>query len=77
MVSSYENRIAARQNQDMRTISAFAALLAIPTVVAGFFGMNVDDLPPLQWGYGWAIVVGLVAVLDPLAFWAFKRRDWL
>lgn len=77
VVSSYENRIAARQNQDMRTISAFAALLAIPTVVAGFYGMNVDDLPPMQWEYGWMVIVGLVVVLDLLAFWAFKRRNWL
>ena len=77
VVSSYENRIAARQNQDMRTISAFAALLAIPTVVAGFYGMNFDTMPLMQWQYGWAVVIAIVVVLDLLAFWAFKRRGWL
>lgn len=76
-VSSHESNVAARQNKDMRTISAFAALLAIPSVVAGVFGMNFDNLPTTQWEYGWlAIGIGIVA-LDLVVYLMFRRRGWL
>ena len=77
ILSSYENNVAARQNQDMRTISAFAALLAVPTLIAGLYGMNFKNLPLMQWQYGW-IVIGLTIVtLDLVIYGLFKRRRWL
>jgi magnesium transporter len=77
ILSSYENNVAARQNQDMRTISAFAALLAVPTLVAGLYGMNFKNIPLVQWQYGW-IVIGLaIVVTDLVIYWMFKRRHWL
>ena len=76
-VSSHESNVSARQNKDMRTISAFAALLAIPTVLAGIFGMNFKNLPTTQWEFGWLVVsVGIVA-LDLVAYFMFRRRGWL
>lgn len=76
-VSSHESNVSARQNQDMRTISAFAALLAIPTVIAGIFGMNFKNLPTTQWEFGWLVVsIGIVA-LDLVAYFMFRRRGWL
>ena len=77
VVSSHESNVATRQNQDMRTISAFAALLAIPTVVGGLYGMNFKNLPLLQWEYGWLTVTLSVVVLDIVVYLVFRRRGWL
>ena len=77
ILSSHENNVAARQNQDMRTISAFAALLAVPTLIAGLYGMNFKNLPLVQWQYGW-IVIGLsIVTIDLIIYGLFKRRRWL
>jgi len=77
ILSSHENNIAARQNQDMRTISAFAALLAVPTLVAGLYGMNFKNIPLVQWQYGWLAVAIAIVVADVVIFFMFKRRHWL
>ncbi|WP_102192621.1 magnesium transporter CorA family protein [Microbacterium aurantiacum] len=77
VVSSHESNVATRQNRDMRTISAFAALLAIPTVIGGLYGMNFKNLPLLQWEYGWVVVAGSILVLDLIAYVAFRHRGWL
>ena len=55
VLSSHENNVAARQNKDMRTISSFAALLALPTLIAGLYGMNFKNIPLVQWQYGWMV----------------------
>lgn len=77
VLSSHENNVASRQNDDMRKISAFAALLAVPTVVAGLYGMNFKNLPGVGWSFGWLVTIGAILVLDGAMYWAFKRRDWL
>jgi magnesium transporter len=77
VVSSHESNVATRQNQDMRTISAFAALLAIPTVVAGLYGMNFKNLPLIDWEFGWVAVGAALLVLDLAVYFAFRRRGWL
>ena len=77
VVSSHESNVAARQNQDMRTISAFAALLAIPTVAAGLYGMNFKNLPLIDWEFGWAVVGAALLVMDLIVYFAFRRRGWL
>jgi magnesium transporter len=77
ILSSHENNVAARQNQDMRTISAFAALLALPTLIAGLYGMNFKNLPLVQWQYGWIVIGGVIVVVDVVIYLMFKRRHWL
>ncbi|QAY73616.1 hypothetical protein ET445_09955 [Agromyces protaetiae] len=77
VVSSHQSNVATRQNQDMRTISAFAALLAIPTVIAGVYGMNFKNLPMLHWEFGWIGVVVVMLALDLVAYLMFRRRGWL
>jgi magnesium transporter len=77
VVSSHESNVAARQNQDMRTISAFAALLAIPTVIAGLYGMNFKNLPLIDWEFGWVVVGAAVLAIDLVVYFAFRRRGWL
>lgn len=77
VVSSHESNVATRQNQDMRTISAFAALLALPTVIASFYGMNFPHLPWLHTEYGWILATGLMVVLDVVALVVFRLRGWI
>lgn len=77
ILSSYENNVAARQNQDMRTISAFAALLAVPTLVAGRYGMNFKNIPLVQWQWGWLVIGLAIVTIDLIIYGLFKRRRWL
>ena len=45
-------QVAVRQNEDMRKISAWVAIVAVPTMIAGIYGMNFDDMPELRWELG-------------------------
>jgi magnesium transporter len=77
VVSSHENNVASQQNDDTRKISAFAALLSVPTVLAGLYGMNFKNLPGVKWAFGWETLAAVIIVLDVLMFINFKRRHWL
>jgi magnesium transporter len=66
-----------RQGAITRQLAAWAAILAVPTAVAGIYGMNFDNLPELHWRYGYFIVLGAIAVICALLFWRFKRIGWL
>jgi len=68
---------AVRQNEDMRRISAWVAILAIPTLVAGIYGMNFDHMPELHWRYGYPAVVLAVLMACVLLHHRFKRQGWL
>lgn len=77
ILSSHENNVSARQNKDMRTISAFAALLALPTLIAGLYGMNFKNIPLVQWEFGWLVIGVVIVVVDLVIYRMFKRRHWL
>ena len=70
-------RISVQQNEDMRKISAGAALVVVPTLIAGIYGMNFDHMPELHWqfGYAWALMV-MVGTSAGL-LWFFKKSGWL
>jgi magnesium transporter len=70
-------QISVQQNSDMRRISAWVAIAAVPTMIAGIYGMNFDDMPELRWRYGYFAVLGLMAVLCLGIYRAFKRSGWL
>ncbi len=77
VLASHENNVAIRQSDDTRKISAYAALLSVPTVLAGLYGMNFKNLPGVHWAFGWEAIIAVVLIIDPLLYVAFKRRDWL
>jgi magnesium transporter len=77
ILSSHENNVSARQNKDMRTISAFAALLALPTLIAGLYGMNFKNIPLVQWQFGWIVIAAAMVSVDVIIYIMFKRRGWL
>ena len=70
-------RISVQQNDDMRKISAGAALVVVPTLIAGIYGMNFDHMPELHWtlGYPFALLL-MVGASVGLLVW-FKRSGWL
>ena len=60
-----------------RQLAAWAAILAVPTAIAGIYGMNFTYLPELEWRYGYFIVLGTIATICALLFYRFKRIGWL
>jgi len=67
----------AQQNAITRKLAAWAAILAVPTAVAGIYGMNFQNMPELQWKYGYYVVIGAIAVLCGWLYLRFKRFGWL
>ena len=70
-------QVSVRQNEDMRRISAWVAILAVPTMIAGIYGMNFDEMPELHWRFGYPTVLVLIAVACLLLYRRFKRAGWL
>jgi magnesium transporter len=69
--------IAVRQNDVMKQLAAWAAILGVPTAVAGIYGMNFDVMPELHFKYGYAAVLASMAVICSFLYWRFKRAGWL
>jgi magnesium transporter len=66
-----------RQNEVMRKLAAWAAMLAVPTAVAGIYGMNFQHMPELDWTFGYPMALGIIVVICAVLFWRFKRSGWL
>jgi magnesium transporter len=66
-----------RQNEDVRRISAWAAIIAVPTMIAGIYGMNFNHMPELDWALGYPVVLGLIVVACVSLFVYFRRIGWL
>jgi magnesium transporter len=77
VLSAHLAQMSVRQNDDMRKISAWAAMAAVPTMIAGIYGMNFDHMPELHWMWGYPGVIALMAGLEVLLYRQFKKRDWL
>jgi magnesium transporter len=69
--------ISVQQNDVTKKLAAWAAILAVPTMIAGVYGMNFDVMPELRWRYGYLVIMLLMAAICSLLFWRFKRADWL
>jgi magnesium transporter len=70
-------QVSLRQNEDMRKISAWVAIAAVPTAVAGVYGMNFPNLPGLRTEWGWVFVVVLTTGLCLFLHRNFRRSGWL
>ncbi|MFF7951226.1 magnesium/cobalt transporter CorA [Streptomyces griseorubiginosus] len=77
VLSAHLAQMSVRQNDDMRKISAWAAMAAVPTMIAGIYGMNFDHMPELHWVWSYPAAVVVMAVLEVLLYRTFKRRGWL
>ena len=70
-------KVGMQQNQDMRKISAWAAMAAVPTAIAGIYGMNFENMPELSWTYGYPLVLLLMLTICGFLYRTFRRNHWL
>ena len=70
-------QVSVRQNEDMRRISAWVAIIAVPTAVAGIYGMNFEHMPELGWRYGYFGVLALILLVCGALYVRFRRVGWL
>jgi magnesium transporter len=70
-------QVSVRQNEDMRRVTAWVAILAVPTMIAGIYGMNFDHMPELRWEYGYPAVLAFIALVCLVLYWNFRRAGWL
>lgn len=69
--------ISMTQNDVMKRIAAWAALIAVPTMIAGIYGMNFQRMPELGWSFGYPVVIGSMVVLCAFLYTRFKRAGWI
>ncbi|WP_406127942.1 magnesium/cobalt transporter CorA [Streptomyces sp. NBC_00989] len=70
-------QVTVAQNEDMRKITAWAAVIAVPTMVCGVYGMNFDHMPELHWRYGYPLVIGVITAACLVLYRGFRRNGWL
>ncbi|WP_460802303.1 magnesium and cobalt transport protein CorA [Microbacterium sp. GXF6406] len=66
-----------RQNEDMKRISGWAAILFAPSLISGLYGMNFTIMPELNWIWGYGFAIGLMLALAVLLYAVFKRSKWI
>ncbi len=67
----------SQQNDVVRRLAAWAAILAVPTAIAGIYGMNFTHMPELEWRYGYPMVMAGMGTICGLLYWGFRRAKWL
>jgi magnesium transporter len=77
ILAAHLTQVGVRQNDDMRKISAWAAMAAVPTLIAGIYGMNFDHMPELHHVWGYPAAVGVMVTAVTWLYVLFKRRGWL
>jgi magnesium transporter len=68
---------SVRQNEDVRRISAWAAIIAVPTAIAGIYGMNFEHMPELEWTFGYPLILAVIALACLALYRRFRRAGWL
>jgi len=65
------------QNEATKRITGWAAIFAVPTMIAGVYGMNFEIMPELQWRWGYPVVMTVTVALCGILYYRFKRSGWL
>lgn len=69
--------ISLQENATTKRLAACAALVAVPTLIAGIYGMNFKHMPELDWQFGYPLAIGIMAVIDLYLFIRFRKSGWL
>ena len=77
LTANRQNEASAEQNEQVKKISSWAAILFAPSFVAGVYGMNFDHMPELHWGFGYPMALVLMVAAAGLMYGIFKRKGWL
>jgi magnesium transporter len=77
MLQAYLTEVSVRQNDDMRKISAWVAIWAVPTLLAGIYGMNFRHMPELDWRFAYPVVLAVMVAICLGLYRGFRRSGWL
>ena len=77
VLSANITQASYRQNEDVRKISAWAAIIAVPTAITGIYGMNFEHMPELDWRFGYPLVLGVIATICLFLYRRLRRAGWL
>jgi magnesium transporter len=69
--------VATGQGEITRRLAAYASLVAVPTMIAGIYGMNFKHMPELSWEFGYPLAIGIMVVLDVFVFFRFRKAGWI
>ena len=69
--------ITLGENEVTKRLAAYAALVAVPTMIAGIYGMNFQGMPELEWRFGYPLSIGMMAAIDGYLFYRFRKARWL
>jgi magnesium transporter len=69
--------VSMQQNETTKRLAAYGALLAVPTMIAGLYGMNFEHMPELHWAFGYPAALAVMAALDLYLFFRFRKARWL
>ena len=69
--------VATGQGEITRRLAAYAALVAVPTMIAGVYGMNFEHMPELKWQFGYPLSISVMVAIDLFLFWRFRKAGWI
>jgi magnesium transporter len=69
--------IQIQDNEMTKRLASYAALVAVPTMIAGIYGMNFKHMPELDWSFGYPLAIGAMVAIDSLLAWKFRKAGWL
>lgn len=69
--------IQVQESENMKRLAAYAALVAVPTLIAGIYGMNFQYMPELGWRFGYGTAIGVMLAIDTFLFFRFRKSGWL
>jgi magnesium transporter len=77
LTANRQNEANAAQNEELKKISSWAAILFTPSFVAGIYGMNFRNMPELEWPWGYPFAIGLMLLVGAAMYVIFKKKTWL
>ena len=69
--------ITIQENETTKRLAAYAALVAVPTMIAGVYGMNFEHMPELKWAWGYPVSLAMMVGIDVYLFYRFRKAKWL
>jgi magnesium transporter len=69
--------ITIGENEVTKRLAAYAALVAVPTMIAGVYGMNFEHMPELKWTFGYPLSILAMAGIDIFLFFRFRKAGWI
>ncbi|POH85201.1 transporter, partial [Ralstonia pickettii] len=77
LVARRQTEANLAQNDEIKKISSWAAIIFAPTLIGTIYGMNFEDMPELHWQYGYPLAIGVMLAFPTTLYFIFKRKHWL